>query len=82
MDEVEPQQLTGGCYYINDDIILGWVDDAHKMVPENDPLRPSDSILEKLKYTPRDIWGFQDLVLLVPKNNDGKMDIEDFDGPS
>ncbi|KAF9017087.1 hypothetical protein BDZ89DRAFT_1214768 [Hymenopellis radicata] len=44
--------------------------------------RPSDSILERLKYTPRDVQGSQDLVLIVPKNEDGELDIKDISGPT
>ncbi|KAF9043875.1 hypothetical protein BDZ89DRAFT_1059372 [Hymenopellis radicata] len=74
--------LTGGCYYTNGNIVSCWISDARNSVPENDPLRVSDSILERLEYSPRDVQGSQDLVLLVPKNEDGELDIEDYEGPT
>ncbi|KAF9023267.1 hypothetical protein BDZ89DRAFT_1070008, partial [Hymenopellis radicata] len=74
--------LTGGCYYTNGDVVSSFISYARNSVPDNDPLRPSDSILERLKYTPRDVEGSQDLVLLVPINEDGELDIEDVSGPT
>ncbi|KAF9025564.1 FMN-linked oxidoreductase [Hymenopellis radicata] len=55
--------------------------DARGFLPQNDPLMPSDRILERLKYTADDVKGSQDLVLLVPKKEDGELDIMDYDGP-
>ncbi|KAF9017073.1 hypothetical protein BDZ89DRAFT_1075022 [Hymenopellis radicata] len=73
--------FTGGCYYTNRYIVSSFISHASNSVPENHPLRLSDSILERLEYSPRDVQGSQDLVLLVPKNEDGELDIEDYDGP-
>ncbi|KAF9001374.1 hypothetical protein BDZ89DRAFT_1050610 [Hymenopellis radicata] len=75
--------LTGGCYYkYGDDVVLDFVKAACDKLPQNDPLRPSDSILERLEYTADDVEGSQDLVLLVSKKEDGELDIKQYDGPT
>ncbi len=79
---LKPSQLTGGCYYTDGNVVLSFLDEARKSVPENDPLKTSDSIIQKLKFTGRDVQGSQDLVLLVPKNEDGQLDIDDCFGSS
>ncbi|KAJ7281948.1 hypothetical protein C8J57DRAFT_1711513 [Mycena rebaudengoi] len=76
-----PCSLTGGCYYTGSDIVSHCLERTEYQHLDERLVLPSSDIVKRLEYCQEEIEASQDLVLLVPKNEEGEIDIEDYEGP-